>query len=342
MLAKGTGLAAALGAVALLVPAGAAAQSAPFAPYDGSNPFNCELQDVGTGTDFPDPDADPFCVKFDKTSQSVLPDAGLVDFLAQEPFRVAAAAPKCFYYQRDEWTGALIQGEPPELWHWVGGYFFDKAKGIGGVSVREFRIAGQPASAASFVPPAYAPYFDEAGGGGVMVTQVTEADPACVALAEEGDVYANDPQYRDCVAPGGELEGRRVGRVRLGMAPKRVRSRLGKPRSRKSHIDRWCVIGGASLRVAYRKQGVALIRTSSRGHSENGVRPGDKRRRADRKLDLDPAFRIGNVEVAEAQRRAGRRLFAGIRGRRVRWLAMVDPSRLSHEAAIRRVLRRAR
>ena len=52
--------------------AAAAEQPAgPFAPWDGSNPFNCTIQNVGTGTDFPDPGADPFCVEFDKTQQNV-------------------------------------------------------------------------------------------------------------------------------------------------------------------------------------------------------------------------------------------------------------------------------
>lgn len=87
---------------------------------------------------------------------------------------------------------------------------------------------------------------------------------------------------------------------------------------------------------------MALVRTSSRGHSESGVRPGDKHKRAQRKLALEPAFQIGNVEVAEAERRSGRRLFAGIRGQRVRWLAMADPSRLANDVAVRKALQLAR
>jgi hypothetical protein len=103
MSARNFVIALAAGGFLLLTPAGAVAQSSPqpFAPYDGSIPFRCELQDAGTGTEFPDPEADPFCVKYDKTSQNVT-DFGLVDFLSKEPARVAAAAPKCFYFQRDE------------------------------------------------------------------------------------------------------------------------------------------------------------------------------------------------------------------------------------------------
>jgi len=344
MLASGARIVVLALALALL-PAGGAGAQTPFAPYDGSNPFNCELQDVGTGTDFPDPDADPFCVRFDKTSQSLLPDAGLLDFLANEPARVAAALPKCFYYQRDHWTGAVVQGQPPELWNWVGSYFFDKAKGIGGVHVRGFRVAGQPADFRPFAPAEFQPYLAEGGGGGVVVNQFTEVDPACVEQAEENDVYRNDPDFGNCIPPGGELRRRTVGKVRLGMKPKRVRSKLGEPHSRRRHVDRWCVVGDASLRVAYRRgsaRGAALVRTSSRGHAERGVAPGDKRRRAAKKLDLEPRFRFGEVRVAEAAKRANRRLFVGLRAKRVRWLAMVDPERLEGDRAIRRALARAR
>lgn len=331
-------------AIALGAASPAAAQS-PIAPWDGTNPFNCQLQDVGTGTDFPRPDADPFCVKFDKTSQSLAPDAGLIDFLANEPARVAAAAPKCFYYQRDHWTGSVVEGEPPELWNWIGSYFFDKAKGIGGVHVRSFEVGGQPADFTPFAPAEYQPYLEEGGGGGVMVTEATEADPECAEKAERKDVYRNDPDYGNCIPPGGELEGRRVGKVKLGTSSRQVRRQLGKPHSHRNRVDRWCVVGNANLRVAYARHGLprgaALIRTTSRGHTENGVGRGSTRRRANDRLDLEPRFRLHATRVAEADREHHRRLFAGIRGKRVRWLAMVDPHRLAGQQAIRKALRRA-
>jgi hypothetical protein len=63
-----------------------AAAAEPIAPYDGSNPFKCKTQDVGTGVGFGDPGADPFCVEFDKRQQNVT-DLGIVDFLLLEPAR---------------------------------------------------------------------------------------------------------------------------------------------------------------------------------------------------------------------------------------------------------------
>jgi hypothetical protein len=354
-MARAAVLALALAGLSLLTPAGAAAQSSPqpFAPYDGTIPFRCELQNVGTGTEFPDPEADPFCVQFDKTSQNVT-DFGLVDFLSKEPARVAAAATKCFYFQRDEWTGYVVQGEEPELWHWVGNYFFDKARGVGGVSARGFRVGGQPMSATPFAPPAYAPYFDENGGGGVLTQMETISDPACAAMvdtpAERARVYEDESVVRGCIEPGGELTRRKIGTARLRMSRDRLHSRLGQPTKTKRGTDRWCVTGAANLRIAYARTGgrparakprrrAVLIRTTARGHTARGVGPGTPRRRAVSRLALGYRFRAGKTRVFESERRSGV-LFAGIRGGRVRWLAIADPGR--PDPVLRRGVRRAR
>lgn len=178
---------------ALLILGDNASAATPIAPYDGSNPFRCELQQTGTGVAYPDPDADPFCVEYDKTQQN-LTDFGLVDFLTKEPTRVAAAVPKCFYFQMDHWTGSVVQGQSPELWHWDGMYFFDKARGLGGVHVENFRVGGLPADPRLVpgFPAEFAPYFGS-GGGGVYVT-LGPLDPACAARvdthAEQVKVYS--------------------------------------------------------------------------------------------------------------------------------------------------------
>jgi hypothetical protein len=161
----------------------AAASAAPIAPYDGDNPFRCKTQNTGLGVDFRDPDADPFCVKYDKTQQNVT-DFGIVDFLLLEPARVAAAVPKCFYHQTDHWTGSIVQDSGTELWNWEGRYFFDKARGMGGVYVQDFRIGGQPADPRDLpgFPPEYRPYFGPGGGG--AYTDTVAADPSCAAKVD--------------------------------------------------------------------------------------------------------------------------------------------------------------
>jgi hypothetical protein len=339
-------------ATALVGAAPAAAQSTPFAPYDGSNPFNCVLQQAGQGDVGPHPEVDPYCVEFDKTTQNIT-DSGLVEFLALEPARVGAAGPKCFYYQRDHWTGWVVQDTPPELWHWDGGYYFDKARGVGGVHVANFRILGQAQNPGQFAPPQYAPYFDDSGGGGFQFTQLGDVDPTCVAKVdtpeEREQVYGDTPVFPDCIPPGGELRKRKVGRVRLGLRRGKVIAKLGEPRKQRKRTDRWCVIGDARLKIAYKHAAgagradgrrTALIRTSSRGHDERGVGPATKLKRAKRRLDLQHRFNLKGKRILEAPIRHDRRLFAAVRRHRVRYLAMVDPAALRSLDAIKRALRR--
>lgn len=241
-----------LAVAALALPGAGAAQDSPYpagpyAPWDGSNPFNCVSQDVGLGVGFPDPGADPFCVEFDKTQQNVT-DFGILDFLANEPARVAAAVPKCFYYQHDHWRGSVVQGEEPELWNWDGSYFFDKARAVGGVHVDDFRILGQPASPAAYgeVPEEFAGYIND-GGGGVYLIGDVPADPSCVAKvdtpAEAAEVYGpgSPPPL-----PGGGQSAPATGPAQPGAAVKGAtrskRCRKGKRRA------------GASARKRCRKQ----------------------------------------------------------------------------------------
>jgi hypothetical protein len=269
------------GVLALLataaLPGAASAQSPPVAPWDGTNPFNCVEQDVGTGTDFPDPGADPFCVKFDKTNQNVT-DFGIVEFAAQEPARVAAAGTKCFYFQNDHWTGQVQQGQEPETWNWQGRYFFDRAKGIGGVSVTDFRVGGTPMDATPFVPPEYAGYFAPTGGGGVIVTEESRPDPSCGAKVDTEEereaVYAGLPDFADCVAPGGKIRARKVGRARLGAKREQVQAKVGPAERSSGKRDSWCVIGGGRMAVVYVDGEAARIRTTTPGHSIRGAGPG--------------------------------------------------------------------
>jgi hypothetical protein len=153
--------------------------------YDGSVPFACELQQLGTGTDFPHPDADPFCVEYDKRHQNVT-QLGVVQFLTQEPARFAAAGPKCWYFQRDHWVGSVVQDDgATQTYKWDGSYFFDKARGLGGVYIENFSINGQtgdPRTLPGF-PEAWKPYFGP-GRGGVQTSDTVRADPRCVAKAQ--------------------------------------------------------------------------------------------------------------------------------------------------------------
>ena len=328
----------AFAALVLAAPAGAQEQ---FSAYAGDIPFNCKLQNVGTGTDFPDPDADPFCVEFDKTQQNVT-DFGLVDFLAQEPARVAQASPKCFYFQRDHWTGTIVQGGEPEVWHWDGDYWFNKATGSGGVSVRNFRVGGQPQSAAPFAPPEYAGYFDQEGGGGVEAQNSVEPDPRCAEMVDSRRERL--AVYRTPV-PGGKIRRKRVGRARLLTLRQRlIEEVLGPPDATRRHTDRFEVAGGGELRVGWRgtslDRRVAAFLVTSKSYSHRGVPVGARARAARNRLGARRAFRLSGFRVLETRRFRRSRLFIGVRGGRIAWIAIVDPRVFPAPRGLRRTLRR--
>lgn len=113
-------------------------------PWNGSSPYQCAVQSAGLNAVAPDAKADPYCIEFDKTRQSVLPSLGIVDFLQREPLRISTAFGKCFYYQRDHWRGAIVQDRPStQLWNWDGQYFIDRSNGEAGLFMTNL-YAGRP------------------------------------------------------------------------------------------------------------------------------------------------------------------------------------------------------
>jgi hypothetical protein len=147
-----------------------------------------------------DPGADPYCVRFDKTRQNVT-GLGIVDFLSKEPARIAAAFPKCFYFQEDHWRGSLIQSDRRTvLYEFSGHYVINRATGDGGIWVTGFKVAGvtfDPRMLPGF-PPSWRRYFGP-GTGGFITHNDVPVDRRCAARAarDPGQIYA----------PGGSAQG---------------------------------------------------------------------------------------------------------------------------------------
>lgn len=177
-----------------------AASAATPAGWDGENPFRCTVQHAGFGTVVPDPAADPYCVEFDKRRQNVT-ELGLVDFLSKEPERVLAAVGKCWYFQVDHWRASVIQDDGrTKLYEWDGHYFFDKARGEGGVWVSNFNVNGHTGDPSQIpgIPPEYAEHLGPGTGGVRLVDGSVPLDPACAARAARapGRIYRRTTKRR--------------------------------------------------------------------------------------------------------------------------------------------------
>ncbi len=295
---------------------GTVGAAAPVTGYDGSNPFDCQLQELGTGADFKDPGADPFCVEYDKTHQNVT-ELGVVQFLSQEPARFAAAGPKCWYFQRDHWVGSVVQGDgSTQTYKWDGSYFFDKARGLGGVYIENFSIngkTGDPTTLPGF-PDSWKPYFGP-GRGGVVTMDTVRADPRCVAKAKA----APAPGPYACSEQRGKV-GKGIGPLRLGESLAAAESALGPPARTTGRVSRWCTADGGKLSAGFSGGRLRFALTTSPGFSYRGVAPGARSARV--RGHLRKLAQRGGVAVFVASAR-GRSVLVGADRRRVRFIALV-------------------
>src|SRR4051794_33339151 len=298
------------------VPASAGAQQGPEG-WGGTNPFVCTLQQVGTGTDFPQPGADPFCVEFDKRHQNV-DKLGVVDFLSKEPARVAAASDKCFYFQSDHWRGTVSESVPQsETYAWDGHYYFNKATGAGGAYVENFRIGGQSGDPPPVprLPPEDKKNFSkrrgggQAGGGGQGdPPRATKPNPS----GPGGGPPGGSPPKQQCRVAGGRIR-RGIDRVQLGMKRAAARRAQGLPVTESSRKMTWCLDGGGRLSAALRGGVIELVWTNSRPFSTERIHTSSTAGWARRMLHGERKLgSAGNTTVYSARERS-RQLMVGLR-----------------------------
>jgi hypothetical protein len=336
--------AASAGALALATPAAGA--SAPPSGWDGTNPFNCTLQQAGFGPTGPDPTADPYCIEFDKRHQNVS-ELGVVDFVSNEPARVAAASPKCFYFQSDHWRGSFVQSDAStKTYEWDGHYFFDKARGEGGAWVTHFNVNGHTGdpSAMPGMPQEDARYFGP-GTGGFITHDEVPADPSCAARAGQGGVYAQRKGREfappagappaACGPASGEVGPGRLGSARVGDGDEAIREQLGDPVRVTAAVLHFCSTGPGKFVVVERRGCVALILASGMGfRTRAGMGPGSRAQALRRARTV---ARLGATRIASA-----RGVLFGVRGRSVRFVAVADraayPTPRTLAAALRQTL----
>ena len=180
-------------ASATLVAAASAAAAAPAPPSPYSPPpfaKHCHFRHFGEGvapppSGYPD---DPLCVDYAKRDITV-DNGGAARFLAAEPARFAIAGKPCRYWQTDHWSVQIDRGFTAVV-RWDGSYWWDRGRGLGGVLMAHFRVAGQPAgadqaaAAVATVSPTIAAYIRAYGAGahgadGGSTFSLGGSDPTC-------------------------------------------------------------------------------------------------------------------------------------------------------------------
>lgn len=341
-------------AVALAVAIAGPAYGATLKPWDGTNPFVCTMQYAGEGTTFPNPNADPFCVDYDKTHQDIS-QLGLVTFLTKEPARVAAAVNKCWYFQQDHWTGQLIAGDgSTETYHFDGHYFFDKRWGAGGVHVENFTINHQTADVSQLpgFPAAWKPYFGP-GRGGLMFLGQIRSDPQCRSTGGTGpSPYKNEgqisgkpghgtgsasghagtgsgeggsagttgrPRAGACKLAGTARHG--LGEAHLGERRAAMLRALGKPNRRAHGILHFCARGGGQLFVHFGRGGRAdYVATTSSAFHSGRARVGARLRTARAALHGERLLMRRGANTVLAVNHRGWRLIVGAKRSKVTFL----------------------
>jgi hypothetical protein len=243
-------------------------------------------------------------------------ELGVVQFLSQEPARFAAAGPKCWYFQRDHWVGSVVQDDgTTQTYRWDGSYFFDKARGVGGVYIENFSVNGQtgdPRTLPGF-PEEWKPYFGP-GRGGVQTADTVRADPRCVAKARSvppPGPYACSEQ-RGKVAIG-------IGPLQLGATRREVEDALGPPARSTNGVARWCTAEGGKLAAGFSGDRLAFALTTSPGFSALGFAPGDRSASARKRFrKLDQRGGVG-VFVGSSRKRL---LLVGADRKRIRFIAL--------------------
>jgi len=359
-------------AVASLLAAGAgpgvspAGAVEPPTGWDGTNPFRCELQQAGLTATVPDPDADPYCVEFDKRRQNIT-QLGVVDFLLLEPARVAAAVPVCFYFQSDHWRGSIVQDDgTTKTYEFDGHYFFDKARAEGGAWVTNFNVNGETWDPSQIpgVPAEFSRHFGP-GTGGVITRNDIPADPGCVERAADATrpVYAAPPPGETpaagmpaapvarCPALRGAVSARGLGPLRLGDPDARVRAALGAPVRVHRGFLRYCVAGGGKFLVGQRgdrsgergadpQAPTVFLLTTNSALRTRGIGRGSSSRAVARAFPhARRLLLLGRTRVVETRRGSG--VLLGVRDGRVRFVAVHDRRVVKTTAGLLGYLRRA-
>jgi hypothetical protein len=198
----------------------------------------------------------------------------------------------------------------------------------------EFMASDFAMSKPAIVPSRREVWYTD-GATGFNVLRVAQGVWPGAAGAGGGGSPSGD---RGCLSRSAPIGRRGIGRVRLGMTRKALARRVPAPRRKTKRSWRWCVKGGkGTVSAAFAKSGrVALVATTAARGGARTVSPGSSTARLRRRYPQ-------RTTVGRRIVRAGphsNRIF-GIRGGRVRYVAVIAPRTVARPRLLRGYLRAA-
>jgi hypothetical protein len=199
----------------------------------------------------------------------------------------------------------------------------------------EFMASDFAMSKPAIVPSRREVWYSDGATGFNVLRVAKEVWPGAAGAGAPGGSRFAD---RGCLPRSAPIGRRGIGRVRLGMTRTRLARRLPVPRRTTKRSWRWCVKGGkGSLSAAFSKSGrVRLIATTAARGGTRKVLPGSSTAQLRRSYRRRQA--LGRSIIRAGARSS--RIF-GVRGGKVRYVAVASPRTIARRKLLRGYLRLA-
>lgn len=128
-----------------------------------------------------------------------------------------------------------------------------------------------------------------------------------------------------CVARKAKVGRRSIGKTKVGDRSTTLAKRYGLPSRRKRGVWRYCVRGGGKfIAVFSKRKRVLFLATTARGHKRGKLHSGSTLRSLRRAYRGRGARRVRGKVIVLRKGRKNRNLVFGVRGKRIRYIAVVD------------------
>jgi hypothetical protein len=130
-----------------------------------------------------------------------------------------------------------------------------------------------------------------------------------------------------CIARKAKIGSKSIGRAKLGNRGSTLATRYGLPSRRKRGVWRYCVRGGGTVIAVFSKRKrVVFLATTARGHKRGRLHPGSLLRSLRRHYGRRGVRTVRGQVIVVRRGKTNRNLVYGVRGTRVRYVAVVDRS----------------